>query len=117
MRALVRFGMPLLEPTAGRQVRPWTAASAAVAAYFDAIAAEGIDERYLFRIDGEEHVLSSVPGGGPDREPDLVLESDAALWVEIRQGTTTVQDARQSGRLHVKGPRTALRHLERIFQL
>ena len=62
IRALVRFGMPLLEPTAGRHVRPWTAVNACVAAYFDPIAAEGIDERYLFRIDGEEQVLSSVPG-------------------------------------------------------
>ena len=50
-------------------------------------------------------MLSSVPGGGPDRDPDLVLESDAALWVELRQGTTTIREAQQSGRLHTEGPR------------
>jgi DNA-binding HxlR family transcriptional regulator len=117
MRALVRFGMPLLEPTDGRHVRPWTAVNACVAGYYDPVAADGIDERYLFRIDGEEHVLSSVPGGGPERDPILVLESDAALWVELRQGHTTIRDALTSGRLQTTGPRTALRHLQRIFHL
>ena len=117
MRALVRFGMPLLEPTEGRHVRPWTAVNASVAGYYDPVAADGIDERYLFRIDGEEHVLSSVKGGGPDRDPDLILESDAALWIELRQGRTTIREALASGRLHTTGPRAALRHLQRIFHL
>lgn len=117
MRALVRFGMPLLEPTDGRPVRGWTAVNAAVAAYFDPVAADGIDERYLFRVDDEEYLLSSVRGGGPDREPDLVLESDAALWVEIRQGSTTIDAALASTRLRTTGPRAALRHLQRIFAI
>lgn len=117
MRALVRFGMPLLEPTDGREVRGWTAVNACVAAYYDPLAADGVDERYLFRVGDEEYLLSSVPGAGPAREPDLVLESDAALWVDIRQGTTTVRDALASKRLRTTGPRTALRHVQRIFHL
>jgi DNA-binding HxlR family transcriptional regulator len=117
MRALVRFGMPLLEPTDGRPVRGWTAVNACVAAYYYPVAAEGVDERYLFRVDDEEYVLSSVRGGGHERDPDLILESDAALWVDIRQRTTTVRDALASKRLHTLGPRAALRHLQRIFQL
>jgi DNA-binding MarR family transcriptional regulator len=117
MRALVRFGMPLLEPTDGREVRGWTAANACVAAYYDPVATEGVDERYLFRVGDADYLLSSLPGGGPDREPDLVLESDAALWVDVRQGTTTVRDALASKRLRIDGPRAALRNLQRIFHL
>ncbi len=65
MRALARWGMPLLEePSDERPVRPWTAVNVAVAVYFDPVAAVGVDERYLFRVDGQDIVLSSVPGGG-----------------------------------------------------
>ena len=79
LRALTRFGMPLLEqPDDEVVVRPWTAAHAAVGAFFQPLAAIGIDERYLLRIDGEEFTLSSVPGGGaPHDKPDLVLEGPA----------------------------------------
>lgn len=117
MRSLVRFGMPLLEPVAGREVRPWMAVSSCVEAWFDPDAAEGIDERYLIRIGGQEFALSSVAGGGKPRDPDLVAESDAALWVELRQGATTVREALRSGRLHVTGPRRVLTHMQRVFRL
>src|SRR5258706_5937793 len=65
LRALTRFGMPLLEePGDDVVVRPWTAAHAAVGAYFQPLETVGVDERYLLRIDDEEFTMSSVPGGG-----------------------------------------------------
>ena len=118
MRALARWGMPLLdEPTDHTVITPWMAANAVIAAYYDPIAAEGIDERYLLRIADEEILLSSVKGRGTDREPDLVLEAAGRMWVDIRQKRLTVQDSIEQGALVVKGRRRALRHFQAIFDL
>ena len=118
MRALVRFGMPLLEPTDGpaRAAVDGGATSPSRATTTPSRPTASTSGT-SFRIDGEEHVLSSVKGGGPDRDPDLILESDAALWIELRQGRTTIREALATGRLQTTGPRTALRHLQRIFHL
>jgi DNA-binding HxlR family transcriptional regulator len=118
LRALTRWGMPLLEePDEDIVVRPWTAANAAVAAFFDETAAIGIDERYLLRVGGEEYRLSSVRGGGEDRdEIDLTLESAADVWIDIRQGRTTLRNAIKSGRIKKSGTPNALAHFAQVFQ-
>jgi DNA-binding HxlR family transcriptional regulator len=119
MRALARWGMPLLEePSDDRPVRAWTAVNVAVAVYFDPAVAVGVDERYLFRVDGEDIVLSSVAGGGPPHDtPDVVLESAARVWIDIRQGRLTMDDAMSAGALRVTGRRGAIANLRRIFQI
>lgn len=118
LRALTRFGMPLLEPPGdGDEVRPWTAVHAGMSAFYRPLAAVSIDERYLLRVDGEEFLLSSVPGGGPSREPDLVLDADARTLLDIRQGRTTMRAAIRDGRVRRRGTAVALRHFEEIFGL
>lgn len=119
LRALTRFGMPLLEePDDEVVVRPWTAAHAAVGAYFQPLAAIGIDERYLLRIDGEEFTLSSVPGGGaPHDKPDLVLEGPARAFLDARQGRMSIREAIATGRLVKRGSARALTNFTRTFQL
>jgi DNA-binding HxlR family transcriptional regulator len=119
MRALARWGMPLLEePSDERPVRAWTAVNVAVAVYFDPVAAVGVDERYLFRVDGEDIVLSSVAGGGPPHDlPDVVLESAARVWIDVRQGRLTMDEAVRTGGLRVTGDAGAVANLRRIFQL
>ena len=119
LRALTRWGMPLLEePDDDLVVRPWTAANAAV-------------ERVLRRrgcerhrralpdpvIDGEEFRLSSVRGGGADRDTlDLTLVSPAAVWIDIRQGRTTLRNAIKAGRVEQTGTDAALDNFARVFQ-
>ena len=118
LRALTRWGMPLLkEPDDDTVVRPWTAANAAVGAYFDEHAASDIDERYMLVIDGEEFHLSSVSGGGDARDSfDLTLVSTARVWIDIRQGRTTLRNAIKSGRIEQDGSSVALAHFARVFQ-
>ena len=119
LRALTRFGMPLLEaPDDDVVVRPWTAANAAIGAFFQPMKAIGVDERYLLRIDGEEFTMSSVPGGGTTHhKPDLVLEGPARVFLDVRQGRMPLREAVTSGRLIKRGSARALANFARIFQL
>lgn len=119
MRALARWGLPLLEaPTDDQVVRPWTAVNAAVATYFDRVAALGIDERYLFRVGGEEITLSSVRGGGESHDvADLIIESPARIWLDIRQGRTTMDEAIDAGIIEVTGSAAAQANFQRIFHV
>jgi len=124
LSALVRFGMPLLEEPADDQVvRPWTAVNATIGAFHDPVAAVGIDERYLFRLDGEDVSLYSVRDRAnrrhraPDDAPDLLLESGARVWLDIRQGRLTLQQAIDDGAVEVTGKQAARAHLQQIFHL
>ncbi len=119
LRALTRFGMPLLEePGDDVVVRPWTAANAAIGAYFQPLKAIGVDERYLLRIDGEEFTMSSVPGGGSAHDkPDLVLEGSARTFLDVRQGRLSMRQAITTRRLTKRGSARALANFARIFQL
>jgi DNA-binding HxlR family transcriptional regulator len=119
MRALAKWGMPLLEePAADQVVRPWTAVNVAIATYYDAAAAVGTDERYLFRIEGEEITLSSVKGRGEEREvPDLVITSPGRIWLDIRQGRTTLREAVEEGVIRVDGRAATLANFQRIFRV
>jgi DNA-binding HxlR family transcriptional regulator len=124
LSALVKFGMPLLEEPADDQVvRPWAAVNAAIGAFHDPVEAVDVDERYLFRLDGEDVFLSTVRGrsrrGGvaSAAKPDLVVTSSARVWFDIRQGRLTVADAIDQGLVQVAGPKRALKNLQRIFHL
>ena len=119
LRALARWGMPLLEaPGVDQPVRPWTAVNAAIATYYDPVAAQGVDERYLFRVDGEEITLSTVTGRGvPHDHPDLTIESSTRIWIDIRQGRTTLKRAITDGFVTTAGPKRALKNLQKIFRL
>jgi DNA-binding HxlR family transcriptional regulator len=118
LRALARFGMPLLEdPDRVPAPRPWSAVQTCVLAYYDSMSAAGIDERYRFVVDGEVHDVSSVRGGGAPRDPDLTVTCSARTLFAIRQGRTTVRGAETDGDLVIRGPRRALRNLRTIFQL
>jgi len=121
LRALTRWGMPLLEePDENAVIRPWTIANAVIGSYYDADRADGIDERYLLRIDGEEFPMSSVLGGGESRanasDVDLTLIGTARVWVDIRQGRTTLRNAIRHGLIESSGSKAALDHFASIFQ-
>ena len=119
MRSLAQWGMPLLEePADDLEIRPRMCSNAMIAGYYDAQVAAGIDERYLLRIDGEDITLSSVKGGGTAHEsPDLVLESTARTWVDIRKGHLTLREAIKQGRVRRAGSATALSNFRRIFSI
>src|SRR5262249_11770749 len=111
MRALAKWGMPLLEePSEDQVIRPWMSANVFVgAAYYDPDEAHGIDERYVLRIDGEEVELSSVRGRREALRPRaLTLESDSRVWADIRQGRTTIKAAIKDGRIRRTGSAAAL---------
>jgi DNA-binding HxlR family transcriptional regulator len=119
LRALARFGMPLLEdPPDDLAMRPAGIISIALRLYYDDDAAVGVDERYLLRADGEEHILASARGlAAPAGECDLVLESAARLWLDIRRETVTLDQALGQGLLQADGSHAALANFRRVFQI
>ena len=122
LRAMTRFGMTLLPPPrASTKLRPQSVAYAAVEAWYDSRAANGIDEIYRLVVDGAEFTLGSARGATREdmakRAPDLVLTAPAHLLVAARQGETTLADALASGAATVTGRKHALRNFQRIFRL
>jgi DNA-binding HxlR family transcriptional regulator len=119
LTALAKWGMPLLEePSDDRKVRPFTAVNTGVAIYYDPIAAGDVDERYRFVVDGQQVVLSSVRGGGEQRdEADVEFESGTAVWIAMRQGHLTLRQAEERGLVKVKGKRASVRNFQRIFHV
>lgn len=119
LRALARFGLPLLEaPSSDTTISPTMVADAALRAYFDAFAATGIDERYEIHIDDQTFQMSSIPGGGVDRlDPDLVVGASAATWMDIRQGRLGLRQAIKDNRMTKSGRASALTHFADIFHL
>ena len=118
MRALARFGMPLLEdPETAPSVRPWSAVQTCVLPYYDRQAAEGVDERYRFRVDGFEQVVSTVRGGGRPIEPVLDIGCRAATLFAIRRGQIGFDEAVDRGQVTVDGSEHALANFRRIFHV
>jgi DNA-binding HxlR family transcriptional regulator len=122
LRAMIRFGMKLLPPPrASMKLRPQSVAYAAVEAWYDSTAANGIDEIYRLVVDGAEFTLASAPGATREkvakRAPDLVLTAPAHVFVAARQGETTLADALASGTAIVTGRKRSLRNFQRIFHL
>jgi DNA-binding HxlR family transcriptional regulator len=121
LRALSRFGLQRLG-TAGpdTDVRPEQAVFSAVTGFYDATAAEGVDERYRLEVDGRTFTLASTRGGpDPDerRAPDLTVTAPAWALVDLRLGTIDFDDALRDGVIATSGPTRALRHFRQIFQL
>jgi len=119
LRALARWGMPLLEERpADRHLRPRAVLNISIGAYYDAGAAAGIDERYRLEIGDETFMLSSVNGGGKARaDADVVITGSADTWIDIRQGRLTFKDARSQGLLHVAGAARSVTNFRRIFRI
>ena len=91
LRALARFGLPLLTDPAEGQVRPRTAVYGALAPLIDGPGATGANLLMRFLLDGEELWLQVRNGRieRPDRavEPDLTFTGSAAALVELCRGT------------------------------
>jgi DNA-binding HxlR family transcriptional regulator len=119
LRALARWGMPLLEPRPDEHnPRPRAALNVAIVSYYDAAAAAGIDERYRLDIDGETFTLSSVKGGGTARETaDVEIEGGAGTWFDIRQGRLALKEARRQGLLRITGPARSVTNFQRVFRI
>ncbi len=117
LRALARFGLPLLPDPVEGQVRPRTAVHGALAPQLDIAGAAGRDLLMRFDLDGEQHWLH-VRGGHlerPDRgtEPDLVFTGSAAALVELCRGTRDL--AQLSPGLSVQGSRAAKKAFTQMF--
>ena len=121
LRALARFGLPLLDPPAedGPRVDPAMAVQAAIGAFYDAAEAVGTDDRYDLVVDGRTFPLASRRGGAEDdqRTADLTLTVAAATLVDVRQGRSTLAEALAEGRAVAEGPPEALARLQRVFRL
>ena len=121
LRALARFGLPLLDPPG--EDRPWVdpamAVQAAISAFYDPAAAVGTDDRYDVVVDGRTFPLASRRGG-PDRDPrapDLTLTVPAATLLDVRQGRTTLAEALGEGRATLEGSPDTLARMQRVFRL
>jgi DNA-binding HxlR family transcriptional regulator len=121
LRALSRFGLQRLDPAdPDTDVLPEQAVFSAITTYYDAAAAEGIDERYRLEVDGSTFELASARGGpraGDPRDPDLTITTPAWALVDLRLGTLDLDDAIADGTVTTSGRNVALRHFRQVFQL
>lgn len=117
--ALVRFGMPLLEPPpADDALRPTLAVRGALLAYHDPVAAVGVDERYELHVDGETFTIDTHGAAvSPSPEPDLVVTAPARSFIDIRQHRLTFGDLLVDGVVRCAGPDSALANLRRVYRL
>jgi DNA-binding HxlR family transcriptional regulator len=116
LRALARFGLPMMgEPVEG-EVRPRHAVFGGFGALFEPLAAADVELRIRFVLDGEEHWLEVSRGrlvrAKTDQPPDLTIEGTAAALVELCQGADLGDLA---PRLRITGRAAARRDLERCF--
>ena len=116
LRALARFGLPMMgEPREG-EVRPRHAVYGGFGALFEPLAAADVELRIRFVVDGEEHWLEVSRGRlvrpRTDQLPDLTIEGTAAALVELCQGADL---ERLAPRLSITGRAAARRDLERCF--
>jgi DNA-binding HxlR family transcriptional regulator len=117
LRALARFGLPLLDDPQEGKVRPRTAVHGGLAALLDPVAAAGHDLTVRFELDGEELWLRVEDGRivRADRSatPDLTFTGSAAALVELCRGTSDLQAL--APRLHVIGSRRARKLFVDLF--
>jgi DNA-binding HxlR family transcriptional regulator len=121
LRSLARWGFRELEAaSADLDIPPRMVANAGFVPFYDSTAAEGIAERYLLVVDGEDVWLSSVRGErpAPGTEPDLTLEGPAWAFVAARQRTATLTALIDDGTVRrTKGSARTQRTFERVFSL
>jgi DNA-binding HxlR family transcriptional regulator/putative sterol carrier protein len=122
LMGLARWGVDLLgQPRPGEAFKPAWAAQA-MKATFRPEAARWVRETYEFRV-GEDvfHVRVddgvSEPEYGPGWEPDLILKTDPATFLELVSGRIEASDAIEAGRLDVEGDAEALARAGEIFGL
>ncbi len=120
LRALLRFGTPLLgDPRDLEELRTELPLQA-LRAVFRPEDAEGVDEVYEFRIDDLVMQARVVDGtmtlrhGAPD-PPDVIVTGDALTLADIAAARVDALDALGSGSLRLEGEPDALRHFVRIF--
>ena len=116
LRALARFGLPILDDPAEGRVQPRMAVHAALGALFDPVAAAGRDLLLRFDLDGEELWLEVRAGelvpadtGGA---PNLTFVGSAAALVEACRGG--LDFAAAAPRLRVEG---AKKHKEAFAEM
>ncbi len=116
LRALARFGLPMMGAPVEGKVRPRHAVFGGFGALFEPLAAADVELRVRFLLDGEEHWIEVSHGRlvrpRTDEQPDLTIEGTAAALVELCQGTDLDDLA---PRLTVTGRAAARRDLERCF--
>jgi DNA-binding HxlR family transcriptional regulator len=117
LRALARFGLPLLTDPVEGMVRPHSAVYGALAPLIDGPGAAGRNLVMRFVLDGEELWLEVRDGRleRPDRdgEPDLTFTGSAAALVELCRGTSNLEDL--TPRLSVQGTRAAREAFTRLL--
>jgi DNA-binding HxlR family transcriptional regulator len=118
MRALSRFGMPLLDaPNDKKANRPWSAVQTCLVAYYDPEAAEGISENYLVQCGDEEFTLTSRGTVKSDQSTVLMLEVSPAVLFRIRKEFISLEKAIERGDVVVNGSKAALKRFSRVFGL
>lgn len=117
--ALVRFGMPLLEPPPDDgAVRPTLAVRGALLAYHDPVAAAGIDERYELHVDGEVFTIDAQGSTVPTvAEPDVVVTAPARAFIDVRQHRARFADLLASGAVRFEGADAALANFCAAYRL
>jgi len=118
MRALARFGMPLLGEPDEADVTATTAINAAIVSYHDPVAAHGTNDHYRFVVDDTTRTVSSTTGLSiMSDHADATIESDATVWFDIRHGRNSFDKAVDAGRIRVAGDHAAIGRLRAIFDL
>ncbi len=119
LRSLARWGMDLLEERdPSRTLPPRNAIGFAVAAFHDPVAAQHVDERYVFHTGDVDVALSSRTGGtAPDGPTDVELTGPAEVWIDIRQGRLTLDEACKRGEMAVVGRTTSVQNFQRVFAI
>ncbi|MBO9523967.1 MAG: helix-turn-helix transcriptional regulator [Nocardioidaceae bacterium] len=116
LRALARFGLPMMADPVDGEVKPRHAIFGGFGALFEPLAALDVELRIRFLLDGEEHWLEVSHGRlvRPDTsaQPDLTIEGTAAALVELCQGA---DEASLVPRLRIAGSAQARRDLEQVF--
>jgi DNA-binding HxlR family transcriptional regulator len=112
LRALARWGLPLLEPPPeDLPLRPATVVNAALLAWYDRAAALGVDESYLVELDGETFTLRVGAGSA---EPAMTLRAPARALVEARLGRTKLGD---DPRVSRSGTARSWKTFQRVYQI
>jgi DNA-binding HxlR family transcriptional regulator len=122
LSALARFGATRLPPvTFDTLISPRAAYVAGITAFFDPLAAGGVDEHFRFLIDGETFDIQVVDGHlrmpPAHSQPALTLTIDAKTLMGIRQDQTTLTAAIADARATFVGRKRSLKTLGRVFDM